>query len=82
MEMNYMLGYGSAENSLRLLWKYGVLELLLPIQVRQFHWVEFLYSLYKFILLTGTECFGYFTRQLILFHKAFEDGIRGLTCYW
>ncbi|XP_034215672.1 CCA-adding enzyme-like isoform X2 [Prunus dulcis] len=33
MEMNYMLAYGSAEASLRLLWKFGLLELLLPIQV-------------------------------------------------
>ncbi|XP_042398784.1 poly(A) polymerase I-like isoform X3 [Zingiber officinale] len=32
MEMNYMLAYGSAENSLRLLWRFGILELLLPIQ--------------------------------------------------
>lgn len=33
MEVNYMLAYGSAEASLRLLWKLGLLELLLPIQV-------------------------------------------------
>ncbi|KAF9607124.1 hypothetical protein IFM89_032240 [Coptis chinensis] len=33
MEMNYMLAYGSAEASLRLLWKVGLLEILLPIQV-------------------------------------------------
>ncbi|GAY68411.1 hypothetical protein CUMW_263930 [Citrus unshiu] len=32
MEMNYMLAYGSAEASLRLLWKFGLLEVLLPIQ--------------------------------------------------
>ncbi|CAE6075544.1 unnamed protein product [Arabidopsis arenosa] len=32
MEMNYMLAYGSAEASLRLLWKFGILEILLPIQ--------------------------------------------------
>lgn len=32
MEMNYMLAYGSAEASLRLLWKFGLLEILLPIQ--------------------------------------------------
>lgn len=28
-----MLAYGSAEASLRLLWRYRVLEILLPIQV-------------------------------------------------
>ncbi|XP_077212165.1 uncharacterized protein LOC143847272 [Tasmannia lanceolata] len=32
MEANYMLAYGSAEASLRLLWKFGILEILLPIQ--------------------------------------------------
>ncbi|KAG5629338.1 hypothetical protein H5410_001055 [Solanum commersonii] len=32
LEMNYMLAYGSAEASLRLLWKFGLLEILLPIQ--------------------------------------------------
>ncbi|KAJ0537528.1 putative polynucleotide adenylyltransferase [Helianthus annuus] len=33
LEMNYMLAYGSAEASLRLLWKFGLLEILLPLQV-------------------------------------------------
>ncbi|KAL0547406.1 hypothetical protein IC582_017340 [Cucumis melo] len=33
MEMNYMLAFGSAEASLRLLWRFGLLEILLPIQV-------------------------------------------------
>lgn len=32
LEMNYMLAYGSAEASLRLLWKFGLLEILLPMQ--------------------------------------------------
>ncbi|XP_060669678.1 uncharacterized protein LOC107429691 isoform X2 [Ziziphus jujuba] len=32
MEMNYMLAFGSAEASLRLLWRFGLLEILLPIQ--------------------------------------------------
>ncbi|KAL2903736.1 Poly(A) polymerase I [Bienertia sinuspersici] len=36
MEMNYMLAYGSAEASLRLLWKYGLLEILLPLQAAYF----------------------------------------------
>ncbi|KAJ0988754.1 hypothetical protein J5N97_007110 [Dioscorea zingiberensis] len=36
MEVNYMLAYGSAEASLRLLWKFGLLELLLPIQAAYF----------------------------------------------
>nr|ADN33864.1 poly(A) polymerase [Cucumis melo subsp. melo] len=37
MEMNYLLSYGSAEASLRLLWKYGLLEILLPIQIGLIH---------------------------------------------
>lgn len=37
MEVNYMLAYGSAEASLRLLWKIGLLEILLPIQVVNIH---------------------------------------------
>ncbi|CAM8972284.1 unnamed protein product [Rhodiola kirilowii] len=32
MEMNYMMAYGSAEASLRLLWKLGLLDFLLPLQ--------------------------------------------------
>ncbi|OVA17389.1 Poly A polymerase [Macleaya cordata] len=36
MEMNYMLAYGSAEASLRLLWRFGLLEILLPIQAAYF----------------------------------------------
>ncbi|KAM1209427.1 hypothetical protein FF1_015128 [Malus domestica] len=36
MEMNYMLAYGYAEASLRLLWKFRLLELLLPIQAAYF----------------------------------------------
>ncbi|KAL0355026.1 UNVERIFIED_CONTAM: Poly(A) polymerase I [Sesamum radiatum] len=36
MEVNYMMAYGSAEASLRLLWKLGLLEILLPIQAAYF----------------------------------------------
>ncbi|KAF8079959.1 hypothetical protein N665_0988s0004 [Sinapis alba] len=36
MEINYMLAYGSAEASLRLLWRFGLLEILLPIQASYF----------------------------------------------
>ncbi|KAL6645278.1 hypothetical protein ACP70R_016886 [Stipagrostis hirtigluma subsp. patula] len=32
MEMNYMLSYGAAESSVRLLRKYGLLDILLPFQ--------------------------------------------------
>lgn len=33
IEMNYMLSYGAAEPSLRLLWKFKLLQFLLPVQV-------------------------------------------------
>eukprot|EP00252_Welwitschia_mirabilis_P023151 TRINITY_DN6480_c0_g1_i1.p1 TRINITY_DN6480_c0_g1~~TRINITY_DN6480_c0_g1_i1.p1 ORF type:complete len:534 (+),score=83.90 TRINITY_DN6480_c0_g1_i1:162-1763(+) len=36
MEMNYMLAYGSAEPTVRLLWRFGLLEILLPIQASYF----------------------------------------------
>ncbi|ERN06178.1 uncharacterized protein LOC18434369 [Amborella trichopoda] len=36
MEMNYMLAFGSAEASLRVLWKFGLLEILLPLQAAYF----------------------------------------------
>ncbi|XP_006652226.2 poly(A) polymerase I-like isoform X1 [Oryza brachyantha] len=36
MEVNYMLAYGSAEASLRLLWRFGLLEHLLPFQAAYF----------------------------------------------
>ncbi|XP_054805876.1 uncharacterized protein LOC129308635 isoform X2 [Prosopis cineraria] len=36
MEINYMLAYGSAEASLRLLWKFGLLDILLPFQAAYF----------------------------------------------
>ncbi|XP_061364579.1 uncharacterized protein LOC133308007 [Gastrolobium bilobum] len=36
MEINYMLAYGSGEASLRLLWKFGLLDILLPFQAVYF----------------------------------------------
>ncbi|KAL3025494.1 hypothetical protein AAZX31_04G182700 [Glycine max] len=36
MEMNYMLAFGSGEASLRLLWKFGLLDILLPFQAAYF----------------------------------------------
>lgn len=53
MEMNYMLAYGSAEASLRLLWKFGILEILLPIQVnfsQDFTWLSLLGLIIKVCL--------------------------------
>ncbi|KAH1251365.1 Poly(A) polymerase I [Glycine max] len=36
MEINYMLAYGSGEASLRLLWRFGLLDILLPFQAAYF----------------------------------------------
>ncbi|XP_024394375.1 uncharacterized protein [Physcomitrium patens] len=36
LEVNTMMAYGSSERSVRLLWRYGVLEYLLPFQARYF----------------------------------------------
>ncbi|GAU38112.1 hypothetical protein TSUD_317990 [Trifolium subterraneum] len=36
MEIDYMLAYGSGEASLRLLWKFGLLDILLPFQAAYF----------------------------------------------
>lgn len=41
MEINYMLAYGSAEASLRLLWRFGLLEHLLPFQAAYFSSTRF-----------------------------------------
>jgi len=35
IEMNYMLSYGAAEPSLRLLWKFKLLQFLLPVHVSE-----------------------------------------------
>ncbi|KAL2611033.1 hypothetical protein R1flu_022725 [Riccia fluitans] len=41
LEANMFFAYGSAEPSLRLLWRYGVLELLLPLQAAYFVEINF-----------------------------------------
>ncbi|GAY36825.1 hypothetical protein CUMW_024820 [Citrus unshiu] len=35
MELNHMLAFGSAEASFRLLWRFGLLKILIPVQVRR-----------------------------------------------
>lgn len=35
IELKYMLSYGAAEPSLRLLWKFKLLEFLLPVHVSE-----------------------------------------------
>ncbi|XP_052175888.1 uncharacterized protein LOC127790412 isoform X2 [Diospyros lotus] len=65
MEMNYLLAYGSAEASLRLLWKYGLLEILLPIQ-------SLLSNMDK-LLAPDTPCHSSLWVVILAFHKALSD---------
>lgn len=75
MEVNYMLSYGSAESSLRLLWKLGLLEILLPIQV--LFYIHLFENLYSFLMIKSHR-----HRLLTLFGKVFEGAMSGLICYW
>lgn len=81
MEMNYMLAYGSAEASLRLLWKFGLLEILLPIQVWRFPFllINMLPILQSSLRLYNISAMH---RLHISFPRVFEDAIRDLTCFW
>jgi len=51
-----MMAYGASERSVRLLWRYGILEYLLPLQVRQFGSI-FLFDLHNLLY---TICSGHF----------------------
>ncbi|KAM7273391.1 hypothetical protein ACFE04_028055 [Oxalis oulophora] len=78
MEMNYMFAYGSAEASLRLLLKFGLLDVLLPIQLRTSGSAEAsLRLLWKFGHLNVL-----LSIQLILFKMVSGDVTRDLTCFW
>lgn len=77
MEMNYMLAYGSAEASLRLLWKFGILEILLPIQVSD--------STHLLLCLKNVSLrLSNFNihRQHISFTLVSRDATNGVTCFW
>jgi len=66
MEINYMLAYGSGEASLRLLWKFGLLDILLPFQV----YVNFAFS---FLLNHGMNVYLDWTSQAAYFaHHGFR----------
>ncbi|KAG0570754.1 hypothetical protein KC19_6G185100 [Ceratodon purpureus] len=41
LEVNTMMAYGASERSVRLLWRYGILEYLLPLQAQYFSNVNF-----------------------------------------
>ncbi|TYJ98423.1 CCA-adding enzyme [Cucumis melo var. makuwa] len=65
MEMNYLLSYGSAEASLRLLWKYGLLEILLPIQS--------LFSSLDKLLAPNRPCHSSLWVAVLALHVALSD---------
>lgn len=85
MEMNYMLAYGSAEPSLRLLWRFGLLELLLPIQAAYFvrdgfrrrdkktNMLLSLFSNLDKLLAPDRPCHSSLWVAIIAFHMAFLD---------
>ncbi|CAL5373111.1 unnamed protein product [Camellia sinensis] len=85
MEMNYMLAYGSAEASLRLLWKFGLLEILLPIQAAYFVQQGFrrrdkrsnmllsLFSNMDKLLAPDRPCHSSLWVGMLAFHKALSD---------
>lgn len=85
MELNYMLAFGSAEPSLRLLWKFGLLEVLLPIQAAYFVSCGFrrrdkrtnmllslFFSLDK-LLAPDRPCHASLWVAILAFHKALLD---------
>ncbi|XP_022987138.1 uncharacterized protein LOC111484780 isoform X2 [Cucurbita maxima] len=85
MEMNYLLSYGSAEASLRLLWKYGLLEILLPIQAAYFIQYGFrrsdkgsnmllsLFSSMDKLLAPNRPCHSSLWVAVLAFHVALSD---------
>ncbi|GLT39940.1 hypothetical protein SLA2020_141050 [Shorea laevis] len=85
MEMNYMLAYGSAEASLRLLWKFGLLEILLPFQAAYFVHRGFkrrdkrsnmllaLFSNLDRLLAPDRPCHSSLWVGILAFHKALSD---------
>ncbi|KAL6177682.1 hypothetical protein ACLB2K_049207 [Fragaria x ananassa] len=85
MEMNYMMAYGSAEASLRLLWKFGLLELLLPIQAAYFVCHGFrrrdkrsnmllsLFSNLDKLLAPDKRCHSSLWIAILAFHKALSE---------
>ncbi|XP_060197024.1 uncharacterized protein LOC132626235 [Lycium barbarum] len=85
LEMNYMLAYGSAEASFRLLWKFGLLEILLPIQASYFISQGFrrrdrrsnmlltLFSTLDNLLAPNRPCHSSLWIAILAFHKALVD---------
>ncbi|KAG5050029.1 hypothetical protein JHK85_011132 [Glycine max] len=65
MEMNYMLAFGSGEASLRLLWKFGLLDILLPFQS--------LFSNLDKLLAPNRPCHNSLWVGILALHKALSD---------
>ncbi|KAJ6934069.1 poly(A) polymerase I-like isoform X2 [Populus alba x Populus x berolinensis] len=65
VELNYMLAYGSAEASLRLMWRFGLLEILLPIQS--------LFSNLDRLVAPDRPCHSSLWLGIFAFHKALVD---------
>ncbi|KAL4330074.1 hypothetical protein AHAS_Ahas13G0363700 [Arachis hypogaea] len=85
MEMNYMLAYGSGEASLRLLWKFGLLDILLPFQAAYFvrhgfrrrdkrtnMLLSLFYNLDK-LLAPNRPCHSSLWIGILAFHKTLSD---------
>uniref|UniRef100_A0ACD5UXE4 Uncharacterized protein n=1 Tax=Avena sativa TaxID=4498 RepID=A0ACD5UXE4_AVESA len=82
MEVNYMLAYGSAEASLRLLWRFGLLEHLLPFQAAYFSSTRFkrkdtgtnmllvLFSKLDSFLAPNRPCHNSLWISILAFHEA------------
>ncbi|XP_039064835.1 CCA-adding enzyme-like [Hibiscus syriacus] len=85
MEMNYMMAYGSAEASLRLLWKFGLLEILMPIPAAYFvrngfrrrdkrsNMLLSLFSKLDRLLAPDRPCHSSLWVGILAFHKALSD---------
>lgn len=85
MEINYMLAYGSGEASLRLLWKFGLLDILLPFQAAYFAHHGFrrrdkrtnmllsLFSNLDKLLAPNRPCYGSLWFAILALHKALSD---------
>lgn len=58
LELNYMLSYGSAAPSLHLLWRFKLLDFLLPFHVGSFSYSHFL---------CFDKCFSYNTNLYSIF---------------
>ncbi|KAL5192227.1 Poly(A) polymerase I [Glycine soja] len=85
MEMNYMLAFGSGEASLRLLWKFGLLDILLPFQAAYFAQHGFqrrdrrtnmllsLFSNLDKLLAPNRPCHNSLWVGILALHKALSD---------